>query len=144
MSETIPTRETVPSNEAVTPQRRRRRGRLLAVLITLVVIAVIVVVLVALNGGTNVSYRASIVSMQPVNSAAVKVGVQVTNTGSGSGTPACTVNAKSPNGAYMGEGVLTAQQALPQGDRTTLHGTITVTHKGARNVTPAASSLNCA
>ena len=35
----------------------------------------------------------------------------------------------------------TAQQALPQGGQTTLHGTITVTHKGARNVTPAASSL---
>ena len=143
MSETIPTTGTVPIRETV-PARRRRGGGLLGVLIALVVIAIIVVVLVALNGGTNVSYRASIVGMQPLNNAAVDVGVRVTNTGSGSGTPACTVNVKSPGGAYTGEGILTAQQALPQGGQTTLHGTITVTHKGARNVTPAASSLNCA
>jgi hypothetical protein len=67
--------------------REVRRGRgLLAVLIFLVLIAVIVVVLVAVNGGTNVSYRASIVSMQPTNSAEVNVSVQVTNTGSDAGT----------------------------------------------------------
>jgi hypothetical protein len=124
---------------------RRRRGRgLLALLIFLVLIAVIVVVLVAVNGGTNVSYRASIVSMQPTNAAEVNVSVQVTNTGSDSGTPACTVNVRSPNGAYTGEGVLTAHQPLPKGSQTTLQGTITVTHQGAHNVTPAASSLNCA
>jgi hypothetical protein len=115
----------------------------MAVLIGLIVIAVVVVVLVVLNGGTNVSYRASIVGMQPINPAAVSVSVQVTNTGSGSGTPACTVHVRSPNGAYTGEGVLTAHQTLSTGSQTTLQGTITVTHQGAHSVTPAASSLNC-
>ena len=58
---------------------RRRRGRgLLAVLVVLILIAIIVVVLVVVNGGTNVSYRASIVSMQPINPAEVSVSVQVT------------------------------------------------------------------
>ena len=129
---------------AAVPTRRRRGRGLLAVLIVLVLIVVVVVVLIAINGGTNVSYRASIASMQPINAAEVHVGVQVTNTGSGSGTPACTVNVKSPNGAYTGEGVLTAPQPLAKGSQTTLQGTITITHQGAHNVTPAASSLNCA
>jgi hypothetical protein len=115
----------------------------MAVFIGLIMIAVIVVVLVVLNGGTNVSYSASIASMQPINPAAVSVSVQVTNTGSSSGTPACTVHVRSPNGAYTGEGVLTAQQTLPKGSQTTLQGTITVTHQGAHSVTSAASSLNC-
>jgi hypothetical protein len=128
----------------VTPTRRRRGRGLLAVLIVLVLIVVIVVVLIAVNGGTNVSYRASIVSMQAANPAEVSVSVRVTNTGQSSGTPACTVNVKSPGGAYTGEGVLTAQQPLANGTQTTLQGTITVTHQGARNVTAAASSLNCA
>ena len=128
----------------VVPTRRRRGHGLLAGLIVVIVIIVIVVVLVAVNGGTNVSYRASIVSMQPTNPAEVSVSVQVTNTGTGSGTPTCTVNVKSPNGAYTGEGVLTAHQPLPKGAQTTLQGTITITHQGAHNVTPAASSLNCA
>ena len=126
----------------VVPTRRRRGRGLLAVLVVLILIAIIVVVLVVVNGGTNVSYRASIVSMQPTNSAEVNVSVQVTNTGSDSGTPACTINVKSPT--YTGEGVLTAHQPLPKGAQTTLQGTITVTHQGAHNVTPAASSLNCA
>ena len=77
-------------------------------LIVVILIVVIVVVLIAVNGGTNVSYRASIISMQPTNSAEVNVSVQVTNTGSDSGTPACTVSVKSPGGAYLGEAVLTA------------------------------------
>jgi hypothetical protein len=128
----------------VVPTRRRRGRGLLALLIVLILIVVIAVVLIAVNGGTNVSYRASIISMQPTNSAEVNVSVQVTNTGSDSGTPACTVSVKSPNGAYTGEGVLTANQSLPKGSQTTLHGTITVTHQGAHTVTPAASSLNCA
>ncbi len=128
----------------VVPTRRRRGRGLLAVLIVLILIVVIVVVLIAVNGGTNVSYRASIASMQPTNAAEVNVSVQVTNTGSDSGTPACTVNVRSPGGAYTGEGVVTAHQPLPKGGQTTLQGTITVTNQGARHVTPAASSLNCA
>jgi len=115
----------------------------LALLVTLVVLALIVVLVIALNGGTNVSYRASIASVQPFSSTEVSVSVQVTNAGSGSGTPACTINLKSPNGAYTGEGVITASQSLAQGAQTTLHDTITVTHDGAHFVTAAASSLNC-
>jgi hypothetical protein len=128
----------------VVPTRRHRGRGLLALLIVVILIVVIVVVLIAVNGGTNVSYRASISNMQPTNAAEVTVSVQVTNTGSDSGTPACTVNVRSPGGAYTGEGVLTAHQPLPKGGQTTLQGTITVTNQGARHVTPAASSLNCA
>ena len=50
---------------------------------------------------------------------------------------------KSPNGAYTGEGVVTAQRPLPKGAQTSLHSIITVTHQGARFVTAQASSLNC-
>ncbi len=127
----------------VVPTRRRRGSGLLAVLIALVVIVVIVVVLIAVNGGTNVSYRASIVSLQPINAAEVSVSVQVVNAGSDSGTPACTVHVSSPGGAYTGDSVLTAQQPLPRGAQTTLQGTMTVTNQGARYVTSAASSLHC-
>jgi hypothetical protein len=80
----------------VVPTRRRRGRGLLAILIVLILIAIIVVVLVIVNGGTNVSYRASIVGMQPINPAEVSVNVLVTNTGSDSGTPACTVHVSSP------------------------------------------------
>ena len=55
----------------VVPTRRRRGRGLLALLIVLILIVVIAVVLIAVNGGTNVSYRASIISMQPTNSAEV-------------------------------------------------------------------------
>jgi hypothetical protein len=137
MNETTTTRRTEPAAP------RRRRGGLLRVVALLVVLAVIAIVLLLLNGGTNVSYNASITSLVPLSTSEVAVSVQVANTGSSSGTPACTINVKSPNGAYTGEGVVTASQALPKGAQTTLHDTITVTHQGAHSVTAAASSLSC-
>ena len=44
----------------VVPTRRRRGRGLLGLLIILILIVVIAVVLIAVNGGTNVSYGASI------------------------------------------------------------------------------------
>ena len=132
MAGTQPASQTAPPAQSAPPARRRRRGGVLALLVTLVVLALIVVLVIALNGGTNVSYRASIASVQPLSSTEVSVS-----------TPACTINLKSPNGAYTGEGVITASQSLAQGAQTTLRDTITVTHDGAHFVTAAASSLNC-
>ena len=82
--------------------------------------------------------------MQPTNAAEISVSVQVPNTGSDSGTPACTINVRSPGCAYTGEGVLTAHQPLPKGGQTTMQGTVTMTNQAAHHVTPAASSGNCA
>jgi len=140
--------ETQPLDEATTTRHderppRRRRGGLLRFVALLIVLAVIAVILILLNGGTNVSYNASIASMQPLSASEVAVSVQVTNSGSSSGTPACTINVKSPDGAYGGEGEVTASQALAKGAQTMLHDTITITHQGAHAVTAAASSLNC-
>ena len=108
--------------EVVVPTRRPGRG-LLAIRILLILMAVIVVVLVIVNGGTNVSYRASMANMKPINPAEVIVNVQVTNTGSDFGTPACTVYVRSPGGAYASDGVQTAHQPIP-GSQTTLHGAL--------------------
>ena len=75
-----------PGDRSAPPPARRRRGGPPGLLITLVVIAVIAVVLVILNGGTNVSYNASITNVEPLNPSQVAVTVQVTNSGSSSGT----------------------------------------------------------
>ena len=94
------------------------------------------------RGGAGESYRASIANMQPINPAEVIVNVQVTNTGSDSGTPACTVCVWSPRGAYTSDGVQTAHQPIP-GSQTTLQGALPSPFKALTNVTPIASSVNC-
>jgi hypothetical protein len=91
--------------------------------------------------GSSTTYKASVKDYNAINPADLAVTVQVTNAGSASGTPSCTIQASDPSGAYTGIDVATLQNPVAAGQTTRFVDNIFITHQGASYVTDV--TVNC-
>ena len=91
------------------------------------------------GGGT---YQASVMSYSATDPADLGVTIQVTNNGTQTGTPTCTINAQDPSGAYHGFDQVTLQGTLAAGATTHFADNVTITSQGASYVTQVTVSCS--
>jgi hypothetical protein len=77
----------------------------------------------------------------PVNPADLRVYAVVTNKGSASGTPICTIQAHDATYTYTGTDTVQAKAPLKPGGQSFFSDDITITHQGSQYVTNLA--INC-
>jgi hypothetical protein len=116
-------------------RRGRRRGCLVAVAAVLVIVAVVVIAAALSAGGGGTTYSARVQDRVVLNPASLAVTVRVTNTGSSAGTPACTIQASDPSGAYTGTDVATLRNPVAAGATAVFADDLVITSQGARFVT---------
>lgn len=96
----------------------------------------------ALFSGPPASYAATVTGHTIVDPATLSVAIRVTNTGKGTGTPSCQINASDPSGSHTGADLVTLQNALGPGQSTNFADPhITITGQGAASVTQV--SVKC-
>jgi len=124
----------------LTKEQLRRRGK-----VNLAIIAVIVVIVIieiaTMGGGKKAQYAASTTGSAVVDPATLSVSFRVTNNGSSSGDPTCTITAQDPSGSDYGTDQFQLQGSLAPGQTTNSADSITITKQGAQYVTQ--TSVKC-
>jgi hypothetical protein len=118
------------------PRKRRSTRRQIFTIACVLVIAVAVISVVAsLASSGGAKYSAHVVSYTAVNPADLSVAIRVTNTGSETGTPTCTIDAEDPSYTYTGVDVATLQGTVAPGASAAFVDNLTITKQGASYVT---------
>ena len=132
-----PPQQRVSANRPAAPRRRRQRGRRLRMVLWAIICSAVVIIAVTVlaSSGGGAKYSARVISYTAVNPADLSVAVRVTNTGSKSGTPTCTINAQDPSYTYTGVDIATLQGSVASGASTTFVDNLTITEQGAKYVT---------
>jgi Domain of unknown function (DUF4307) len=113
------------------------------------VMGVAIVVIVALyfltslfkSSGSASKYSASILKVSQVNPSTVSVQLKVTNNGSKSGSPLCTVEVGNRNAGYTGNNEFVMNDNPAPGKSVTATQQVTVSNQGAAKVTQG--SISC-
>lgn len=97
----------------------------------------------ACGGASSAKWTSQVAYHIPINPADLRVFVKVTNTGTESGRPSCTVDASDPSGAYHGVDVFDGTTQKP-GQSVTYHGDLVITSEGADFVTKVTAKCETA
>jgi len=99
-------------------------------------------VLAACSSAAPATYRAAVTNRAVLDSATLAVTVQVRNTSTTPGRPACTIQAADPASAHTGVVVATLRDELQPGKAVTFVDDVTITGNGASQVTTV--TVSCA
>lgn len=89
------------------------------------------------------SYTASVLSAFPLSSATLGVEISVTNNGTSSGTPSCSIEVSDPNPDYFGIDDITLNNPLAPGASTELQDDVTIENQGAFAVSTSDVKVSC-
>jgi hypothetical protein len=119
------------------PQRRvsRTRWAIIFLVVAIIAFAALTGVIAALTSGGSAKYSASVVRFTAINLTELSVTVEVTNTGSKSGTPTCTIGAQDSSYTYTGVGDATLHGSVAPGATATFVANLAIAQQGAPYVT---------
>jgi hypothetical protein len=117
-----------------TAKRRPSTARAVSAWGAIAAVALVWLIVHVTSGG-GAKFTATVMGYNPVNPADLAVYVQVTNTSSKPGTPACTINAQDASYAYHGIDIVTLQGSVAAGQTTHFEDNVTITSQGAQYVT---------
>jgi hypothetical protein len=109
----------------------------------LLAVVVIVAIMIARSIGTGFTftYRASVRDVAAIDTQRIAVTVQVTNTGSSSGTPICWI--VSPFLKNDGISPVSPSRRIPAGQTRTFVSTVAISHNRANNVVKSDVNVIC-
>lgn len=104
--------------------------------ITLIVVGLLIGGAIALfGGGSGAKYTTTVSDFTVVNPADLAVTMKITNTGSKSGRPTCTVQANDPSYTYTGVDAGDLSESIAPGATTATVMNLTISKQGAQYVT---------
>lgn len=112
--------------------------------ITLIVVGLAIGGAIALfsGGSSGAKYTATVSDFTAVNPADLAVTLKITNSGSKSGKPTCTVQANDPSYTYTGIDVGDLTDPIAQGATITTVMNLTISKQGAQYVTNATAKCS--
>jgi hypothetical protein len=108
------------------------------------VVVVVVIIAVAVGSKSSPTYNATVDQIAEIDPGHLSVQFTITNNGSVSETPSCTVSATGADPAYFGiDYSISPTNSLGPGASVTLFDTLTITDQGAASIDQNEVKLQC-
>jgi hypothetical protein len=130
--------------EEPAPKQARRQPSQQTKIISYVIIGVCVVLgaLILIGShGSGGSYSASVTGVTPVDPSTASVSFDVTNNGTTSSKPSCTIGVQDPHGSGTGGDEFQLSSSLAPGESTSSADSVTITNQDAQQATQA--NISC-
>jgi len=124
-----------PAPQQTPKSRREKQTRVVAIIVFAGLAFIIFLIMLGSHSSGGSQYSASTTGSTVIDPATLSVSFKVTNNGSSSADPTCTIQAQNANDSYSGIDQFQLQGSIAPGQTTTSADSITITNQGAQYVT---------